>query len=930
MQYQMADIAFIEGGELLESPFAGGLNKPQFSSMDFNQDGLNDVFVFDRVGDKAFAFLNIGESDSAAYRHVPEYEQHFPELNKWALARDFNCDGVSDIFTRTGTDQIKVYEGYYEESSLRFVEHTDMLLDEEGEPIFAAFQDLSEFIDVNGDGDIDVLSFEITGDYIMYFENQAQENGLGCAVDYFSLSSWCWGEIEKPVGDIEVLLGTCPDGPPELVSDPDIDLGRQAHPGAALMAFDNDGDGDLDLLLTDQNYGRSNLLINGGDAELAQMISQDSYFPSYNISANVPFFPANFHLDIDGDGNRDLLSAVNGRSYSSESYNCAWYYRNAGTDQAPIFEFVQDDFLVSDMVDVGTKARPVFYDYNQDGLMDLVIGNQRYNNYSSLSIYSQLAIYENTGSADTPEFTLLDRDWQGLSELHLEDMQPAFGDLDLDGDADMLIGDSNGKILFFANDAGNYNLDVTALSISVSSFAAPQLFDLDEDGFLDLLIGDRDGRISYYRNDALEEGFAFSLVTDSLGGIDVDNQFGIAGQAVPFACHYGPEQRLHFFVGSETGQVYQYLVGESILEENYSLIDDDLYFYSDKSMQFSSITIADLNADGYLEIALGNERGGLHILEAKCPYPQAFTAVAVASDSVQLTWSPTGQAEAYYVLYRPLGEEQWQGNFVGDVDSYELGGLLPCTEYELCVTPVCEENLGAQSTVLNVLTAPAEEACPVRVNIRVFLEGPLANGTSMLTQLTEFNQLPQLQPYAVAPWNYQGIEQLSGAAVDVVDWLLVDLLDADFELQERRAVLLSSAGLLLEPDGSLGVRFEQFVEGQQYYIAIRHRNHIDVVSSSRLLLPEDNVYDFTSSPEQARGATLKVSDSGIAALIAGDLNADGLNSYEDFNFYKASAEGPVSYSSKSADLNLDAQVNALDFDLYRSNASRFAVEEGRE
>ena len=76
-------------------PLAGGLNCPQFSPVDMNNDGKQDIFVFDRIGNVRLTYLNNGSD----FDYTPQYIAQFPELNDWALLRDYNGDGIADIFT---------------------------------------------------------------------------------------------------------------------------------------------------------------------------------------------------------------------------------------------------------------------------------------------------------------------------------------------------------------------------------------------------------------------------------------------------------------------------------------------------------------------------------------------------------------------------------------------------------------------------------------------------------------------------------------------------------------------------------------------------------------------------------------------------------------------------------------------------------------
>lgn len=62
------------GGNLLNLPWAGGLNSAQVNSMDINGDSKEDLVIFDRTANKLLTFVNENNQLKAA----PEYESLFP------------------------------------------------------------------------------------------------------------------------------------------------------------------------------------------------------------------------------------------------------------------------------------------------------------------------------------------------------------------------------------------------------------------------------------------------------------------------------------------------------------------------------------------------------------------------------------------------------------------------------------------------------------------------------------------------------------------------------------------------------------------------------------------------------------------------------------------------------------------------------------
>ena len=85
------------------------MDSPEFTYIDINGDGVPDLFVFDKAGEKASVYINTGGIGDTAYRYAPEYAYILPGetgtqpgMIGWALMRDYNHDGIPDIFTHLG------------------------------------------------------------------------------------------------------------------------------------------------------------------------------------------------------------------------------------------------------------------------------------------------------------------------------------------------------------------------------------------------------------------------------------------------------------------------------------------------------------------------------------------------------------------------------------------------------------------------------------------------------------------------------------------------------------------------------------------------------------------------------------------------------------------------------------------------------------
>ncbi len=533
-------------GDTLINAWAGGFNSVQFSEIDLDLDGIKDLFVFDRTGNRISTFINEGIPNQVSYKYDPYYIQFFPKgLEKWVLLRDYNCDGAMDIMTSFSAG-VKVYKNV-SAINLAFELETNAIQsiyapdNPNSNPInlYINGTDLPAIDDIDNDGDLDILTFDIlTGVQAEYHKNLSIENNGNCDSLTFELSNKCWGYFHENLSDNSVTLyDTCQWN----INNPQKPSGGNKHSGSTLLTIDVDGNNNKDLVLGDVSFNNFTLLVNGDTSpnlDNSSMIAQDSLFPENNnstIATEIEIFPAGFYLDVNNDNIKDLIVSTN--CYGGcKNDNNVWYYNNTGADNNPNFNFIEKDFLQDDMIEIGEGAHPVFFDYNNDGLMDIIVGNYGFYEPSvgPLLYISGLSLYENIGTQSSPLFQFITSDYANISTTNLDiinsrptlGLHPTFKDLDADSDLDMILGDYNGKIHYFANTAGAGNTAVFTLTtpdyfnIDVGNNATPLLYDLDNDGLNDLVIGKKSGYFSYYKNNGTTTNPNFILITDSLGFIN--------------------------------------------------------------------------------------------------------------------------------------------------------------------------------------------------------------------------------------------------------------------------------------------------------------------------------------------------------------------------------------------------------------------------
>lgn len=613
---------------LLSQAWVGGLNNPQPHMTDLDGDGDTELYIFDKQGHRHLGFQR--EADGS-FNYDPALTEFFPtRVPNWVILRDYDMDGVPDLFGNSDTlvGGILVYkgrrlaDGRIAFDRLTFGNPLPLIyfpLSSGGQTqLYVSNIDYPAIDDLDCDGDLDILTFNLGGGYVEFFPNQSQELGYGNDTLIFIKADNCYGGIYESGLSPLVTLASTPGGCATPFQGPDP--GGARHAGSTLLTFDNNQDGVKELLLGDVSFTEIVLLENSGDCEDAYFSDQELDYPQSDVPVDIVFFPASFYTDIDQDGVNDFIAAPN-QLLNAEDVNVFWYYRNEGQNDAPQPVLQDSQFLVREMIDLGTGSIPVAFDANSDGLMDLVVGNRdRFSGTTSLG-NSQLSLFLNVGSQNEPFFELVDENYLEMTQFlnTTNEFAPAFGDLNGDGSPEALIGGQSGQLFFFPNSAAagsppNFGTPVYPyMNIDVGQSARPFIVDLNRDGLNDLVIGTRSGRINYYQNQGTLTAPFFNPDVNAapnqiqLGAIDTRNIGSSLGYAAPVVIDQNGEYLL--LTGTNRGQVEAYGDIEGNLDGDFTLVNEQVGGM--RTGFRSEITFANFNQNGSFEIVLGNGRGGL-------------------------------------------------------------------------------------------------------------------------------------------------------------------------------------------------------------------------------------------------------------------------------------------------------------------------------
>ncbi len=319
--------------------------------------------------------------------------------------------------------------------------------------------------------------------------------------------------------------------------------GLDAGTFSTLAAGDLDGDGDPDFVASESfATGQIRYYENTGSATAPALTERSGTANPFTglVSSWTPLLAVG---DLDADGDLDLLC---GDTYGGTLK----YFENTGTATAPAF--VERTGAANPTAVVsGDRLAPALGDLDRDGDLDLAVGGPAGN----------FRFFRNTGSARVPAFSEVTgpaNPFDGLIAGVGFLSYPALGDIDLDGDLDLVSGDEpSGGFHTFRNTGSSATPRFEPMAARSNPFAGesaglnltPALIDVDADGDLDLVSGERDGGFRAFENQTgmlvvSEEidpdplGLPFNIATPG-ADFDGDGDLGLFGTNCTFANNTG-------------------------------------------------------------------------------------------------------------------------------------------------------------------------------------------------------------------------------------------------------------------------------------------------------------------------------------------------------------------------------------------------------
>ncbi len=412
---------------------------------------------------------------------------------------DIDGDGDMDVLSSSINDDKIVWHENKDGQGTYFVPHTITTLANGANSVYAS--------DIDGDGDMDVLSTSYYDAKIAWYENTDGQGTFGTqqtigtliADNPFSVHA---SDIDGD-GDMDVLSTSYYDSKILWYENTDGQgtFGTQqtittnAAGAYSVYSVDIDGDGDMDVL------SASSL-----DSKIAWYENTDgqgTFGSQQTITTLANGAKSVCASDLDGDGDMDVLSASNSK--------IAWYENTDG----------QGTFGAQQTISTSVNAAYSVHARDVDGDGDLDVLSASHDPYGNQ--YGKIAWYENTdgqGAFSAQQIIqTIDSSTTAARSVHVSD-------IDGDGDIDVLsAGFKYNKITWFQNTDGQGTFD-NGYTISPTAYLPRSVFasDLDGDGDMDMLSTSYDnGKLGWYENIDGQGSFGPHqiITTDGINGSSV-------------------------------------------------------------------------------------------------------------------------------------------------------------------------------------------------------------------------------------------------------------------------------------------------------------------------------------------------------------------------------------------------------------------------
>ncbi len=307
--------------------------------------------------------------------------------------------------------------------------------------------------------------------------------------------------------------------------------------------------------------------------------------------------------------------------------------------------------------------------------------------------------------------------------------------------------------------------------------------------------------------------------------------------------------------------------------------------------------------------------------------PPSNLRIKSANDNIAILAWDTATSDSQTVSYEVYRNGSLLATLAGNVTGYVDQTVQAHNyQYEIYAVDASGQKSLPASTTINL--APMG----ITLRLKAFLQGAYQASTGEMRDNLRLQQaIPITEPYMQLGHNLPVEVQLNPALLDVtgsdaiVDWMIFELRDKTNprNIIRNEVALLQRDGHLIDPQTGRSVFYLNDQIAGDYYIALRHRNHLGVMTANAVKLSAtERLIDFSDVNTATWGNNARLISNNIALMWAGDGNHDGKliasGPQNDLNYIISSvllAEDNIGFNANyiytgynNVDINLDGNV----------------------